>query len=256
MKISIVTPSLNSARFLKECLESVRAAGENIQHIVMDGGSGDETLDILTQAQDVEWVSEPDHGQTDAINKGLARATGEILGYLCADDMLEPGSLEAVRRAFSQAPDVVYGDAWFLEGDSGWRRRKAAGPYSYARLRRGNFLLQPAVFFHRRVYEKFGAFDASLQYCMDHEYWLRIGAKTQWLYLPEPLATCRLHPGAKTFRALAPAWAEAVRMQRRYGIRVRPALEALWMRLGGQTYYRLKRRVFREMGRCRIVSWK
>ncbi|MCX7869636.1 MAG: glycosyltransferase [Terrimicrobiaceae bacterium] len=249
VKVSIITPSLNSAAFLEECLRSVRAAGGDAEHIVVDGGSTDATLGILENTPGIRWISEPDGGQAEAINKGLAMAAGDILSYLCADDFLEPGSLDLVLEAFQAPVDVVYGDAWFLEGDSGWRRRKTAGAFSYRRLRRGNFLLQPAVFFHRRVYESHGGFDESLHYCMDHEYWLRIGASTRWHYLARPLATCRLHPGAKTFRALAPAWAEAARMQRRYGLWLRPQMQALWMRLGGQGYYRLKRRVFRAIGK-------
>jgi len=256
MKASIITPSLNSKKFLEECLQSVRAAGGEVQHIVMDGGSTDGTLEILARAPGIEWVSEPDRGQTDAINKGLTRAAGEILGYLCADDMLEPGCLDKVHSEFKDSVDVVYGDAWFLEGDSGWRRRKSAGPFSFSRLRRGNFLFQPAVFFHRRVYERFGGFDEALQFCMDHEYWLRIAGSTRWRYIPEPLATCRLHSDAKTYRCLASAWAEAAKMQRRYGIRMRPALEALWMRLGGQAYYRFKRWVLREIGRRQMSAYR
>lgn len=249
MKFSIVTPSLNSAEFLAECIASVRAAGADVEHLIMDGGSTDGTVELLKGERGIVWISEPDGGQADAVNKGFARATGDILSYLCADDLLEPRSLEKVAAAFEAGPDVVYGDAWFLEGDSGWRRRKRAGPFSYARLRRRNFLFQPAVFFQRRVYERFGPFDRRLQFCLDHEYWLRIGASTQWKYLPEPLATCRLHPGAKTFRALVPAWQEAARMQRRYGLWLRPWLEALWMQCAGAWYYRLKRRFFCFLGR-------
>jgi len=143
----------------------------------------------------------------------------------------------------------VYGDAFFLEADSGWKRRKNAGEFSFRRLRGGNFLLQPAVFWRRSVYEKFGEFDPNLQFCMDHEYWLRIGAYTRWHYLNHALATCRLHGGAKTSRALSAAWAEAATMQARYGLRVRPRLEEAWMRLGGQHYYRLKRALFSFVGR-------
>ena len=253
MRVSLVTPSLNQGAWLEDCLRSVREAVSPVEHWVIDGGSTDRTRDILAAQDFARWISEPDRGQTDAINKGLAHCGGEILGYLCADDFLEPSALERVVAAFSAHPeaDVVYGDGFFLESDSGWKRRKNAGPFSWPRLRARNFLIQPAVFWRRRVMERFGVFDATLRFCMDHEYWLRIGAETHWVYLPEPLATCRLHADAKTSRALAAAWAEAARMQERYGIRGRPRLEALWMAVGGCHYYRLKRAVFAFLGRRR-----
>lgn len=245
---SIVTPSLNQGAYLSECLNSV--ADERVEHWVMDGGSTDGTLSLLEAAPRVSWISEPDNGQTDAINKGFARARGDILSYLCADDYLEPRTLDRVQEAFQNpSVDVVYGDGFFLEGNSGWKRRKAVGEYSYARLRRGNFLIQPAVFFRRRVLERFGPLDARLQFCMDHEYWLRIGAGTRWLRVPEALATCRLHADAKTSRQLVRAWDEARRMQAAYGLRMRPMLDAVWMRLVGSHYYLAKRRLFAWMGR-------
>lgn len=258
---SIITPSLNQGPWLEENLASVRAAGSEVEHIVIDGGSTDETVPLLRAQSFASWISEPDRGQTDAINKGLRRSSGEILGYLCADDYYEPGALARVAEVFSADPaiQVVFGDGWFLEGASGWKRRKSVGEFSSARLRRGNFLIQPAVFWRRTVLEHFGEFDPELQFCMDHEYWLRIGAYTRWQYLAEPLATCRLHGGAKTSRALIPAWEEAVAMQARYGMVVRPRLEALWMRLGGQKYYGLKRALFAQIGRWegrKVQKWE
>lgn len=255
MPLSLVTPSLNQGPWIAETLRSVRTAadGLEVEHWVMDGGSTDNTVEVLSAQSFARWISEPDHGQTDAINKGLARCTGDILGYLCADDQLEPDSLHRVEKAFRDHPgvDVVYGDGFFLESDSGWKRRKNAGPFSWTRLQSGNFLIQPSVFWRRAVSERFGPFDASLRYCMDHEYWLRIGETTRWMYLPEPLATCRLHADAKTSRSLGAAWREAAAMQARYGRVWKPRLEAVWMTLAGQHYYRLKRLLFAAIGRRR-----
>lgn len=255
MRFSLITPSLNQGKWIAENLASVRDNAKNlaVEHVVIDGGSTDATLEVLREQDFASWVSEPDQGQTDAINKGLARSTGEILGYLCADDYLEPGTLQRVDRIFTERPevDVVFGDAYFLESDSGWKRLKHAGEFSPERLRRGNTLLQPAVFWQRRVYERFGGLDASLRYCMDHEYWLRISVGTRWHYLAEPLATCRLHADAKTSRALATAWAEAAAMQKRYGIHGRPQWEAWWMLVAGQHFYRLKRLLFAKIGRLK-----
>jgi len=253
---SVITPSLNQGRFLGECLESVRraaaCANADVQHIVRDGGSSDETLDVLRAASDVEWESALDKGQTDAINQGLRIANGTYVCYLCADDVLEPNALELVARAFAENPaaDVVYGDGYFLE--AGWKRRKRAGDFSVARLRRGNFLIQPAVFWRRAVNERFGLFNDRLRFCMDHEFWLRICGETRWHYIAEPLASSRLHADAKTWTQLVPAWDEARQMQRGYGIRWRPLRDALWMRLGGSQYYRFKRAIFAAMARRRI----
>lgn len=260
MRFSLITPSLNQGKFIAETLASVRQAslesGVEVEHIVIDGGSSDETVRILQNQNFAEWISEPDKGQTDAINKGLSRSTGEILGYLCADDLLEPRSFTIVERLFEANPtvDVIYGDGYFLESHSGWKRLKKSGEFSYARLREGNFLLQPSVFFRRAVYEKFGPFDDSLQFCMDHEYWLRIGAETRWLHAGAPLSTSRLHKDAKTSRALGEAWREAARMQARYGIAGKPEREALWMSLVGRHYYRMKRIFFAALGRLKTKS--
>jgi len=252
---SIITPSLNQGEFLGECLGSVRTAareaGVEVDHLVVDGGSTDGSLAILASQGEARWTSGPDGGQTDAINRGLAATDGAIVSYLCADDLLEPRALLRVKEAFAADPaaDVVYGDAYFLE--SGWKRRKSAGPFSLERLKRGNFLLQPAVFWRRRVMENYGVLDAGLHFCMDHEYWLRIGGGTRWSYVPEPLASCRLHAGAKTWSQLPAAWEEARRMQARYGLRWRPWRDALWMRTLGCHFYRLKRSVIAQMAKSR-----
>lgn len=252
MRFSIVTPSLNQGAWIEENLRSVREQGDiRVEHIVIDGASRDTTKEILASQTFAEWISEPDGGQTEAINKGLAQSTGEILSYLCADDYLEPGTLRQVEAVFRDSPnvDVVYGDCYFLEAKTDWKRPKRAGEFTYGRLRWNNFLFQPAVFWRRSVLERFGHLDATLNYCMDHEYWLRIGGQTRWHYLPTPLATCRLHVEAKTSRALVAAWREAATMQARYGIRWKPRLDALWMALVGQYYYRAKRLMFSAVGR-------
>ena len=214
--VSIVTPSLNQGPFLKECLDSVQAAaaaaGIPVEHLVMDGGSTDETLEILGSQSRARWSSGKDGGQTEAINTGVKQTSGDIVSYLCADDLLEPDALRIVLGAFADDPeaDVVYGDAYFLE--SGWKRKKVAGTFSRQRLKKGNFLLQPAVFLRRSVFEKFGLFDASLKFCMDHEFWLRISGGTKWKYVAVPLACCRLHSDAKTWTQLPAAWDEAREM--------------------------------------------
>jgi len=251
MKLSVITPSLNQARYLGDCLDSVRAAAaqaapHEIEHIVIDGGSNDGTIELLRTRENIRWVSEKDLGQSHAINKGLAMATGDILAYLCADDLYEPGAVREVLRAFAENPDadLVYADFYFLEGDSGRKRRKSAASFRPEKLRQRNPLGQPAVWWRRRIYEKFGAFDESLHFCMDHEYWLRLGTHVHWHYLPEPLAVSRLHADAKTSRQLPAMWRETARMLTRDGWRFKPWWDAFAMAAWGRHYYLLKRRWF------------
>lgn len=251
MKLSVVTPSLNQARYLAECLDSVRASAaqaspHEVEHIVIDGGSSDGTVDLLRGRNDVRWVSETDNGQSHAINKGLAMASGDILAYLCTDDLYEPDAVQKVLCAFADHPDtdVVYADFYFLEGDSGRKRHKSAKSFRPDNLRTRNPLGQPAVWWRRRVYEKFGSFDESLHFCMDHEYWLRLGTKVRWHYVPEALAVSRLHADAKTSRQLPAMWRETAQMLTRNGWRFKPWWDALAMAAWGRHYYMLKRRWF------------
>lgn len=259
MKLSVVTPSLNQAAFLGETLESVRLAAERVvgrhevEHLVRDGGSTDGSTDILAQQTFARWISERDGGQSDAVNRGWNAASGDVLSFLCSDDLWLPDTADRVLTAFEAAPalDVVYGDAYFLEGDSGWRRLKRSGPFSVERLRAHNFLSQPATFIHRRVYERFGGLDAGLRFCMDHEYWLRIARQTRWHYLEAPLAVMRLHSDSKTSSQLTKAWWETAEMAKRHGLGNRFWWAALRMQCGGQWYYALKRRYFAWVGRRR-----
>ena len=251
MKLSVITPSLNQARYLGECLDSVRRAAaqatpHEVEHIVIDGGSTDGTVDLLAARGDVRWISEKDTGQSNAINKGLAMAGGEILAYLCADDLYEPDAVRAAMQAFVQDPqaDLVYGDFYFLEGDSGRKRRKSAASFRPESLPNDNPLGQPAIWWRRSVYEKFGGFDESLHFCMDHEYWLRLGTNVRWHYIPEALAVSRLHADAKTSRQLAGMWRETARMLTRDGWRLKPWWNAFAMAAWGRHYYLLKRRWF------------
>ncbi|MGF1678246.1 MAG: glycosyltransferase family 2 protein [Candidatus Methylacidiphilales bacterium] len=260
MKCSVVIPSLNQGRYLAEALESVLAqAGPNfgveVEIFLADAGSSDETLKVIDRYAShlAWWRSHPDEGQTAAINEGLQRATGEVMCYLCADDYFEPGALARVAEAFEsdRSVDMVYGDGFFLEGDSGWKRVKRAGDFSVERLKQHNFLIQPAVFWRRGVYEQYGALDARLRYCMDHEYWLRVSGGTRWRYIPEPLATCRLHPDAKTSAALVAAWEETACMTEVYGLGKAFEHKARWMRCGGARWYHMKRRLLCRWGKFR-----
>jgi glycosyltransferase involved in cell wall biosynthesis len=221
--VSVVTPSFQQGPFIERTLESVWRQNRDglagrIEHIVMDGGSTDGTLEILDRWRDrLNFSSGPDEGQTAAINAGLARARGEILAYLNSDDVYYDGAVAAAVAAFERDPtvDVVYGD-----GDHIDTADQVIGPYpteewSLERLEVTCFLCQPAVFFRRRVLERFGPLDPTLHYCMDYEYWLRLGlGRARFARIPATLAGSRWHSQTKTVRAPVAVHSEINRMLR------------------------------------------
>jgi glycosyltransferase involved in cell wall biosynthesis len=210
VRVSIVTPSLQQGQFIERTLDSVwrqsrgGLAGQ-IEHIVMDGGSTDGTAAILERWRDrISYSSGPDGGQSAAINAGLAMAGGEILAYLNSDDIYYEGAIAAAVAAFDADPsvDVVYGEGDLIDCDDRFIDRYPTEGWSLERLKLLCFLCQPAVFFRRRVLEQFGPFDATLNYCMDYEYWLRIAARgARFAHIPVTLAASRIHPATKTLSA-------------------------------------------------------
>lgn len=202
-KILIITPSFNQGRFLEDTILSVLNQNySNLEYIIIDGGSTDYSVEIIRKHQKhlAYWVSEKDKGQSHAINKGLAKGKGEIIGWLNSDDTYLPGTLETVAKAFERFPeyDVVYGDQVLTDEDGVFLRTKHELPYSYHRLIYHMYQSQPATFFKRSVYEKLGGINEDLHYCMDHEFFLRIGKDCKVLHLPIALATYRLHAAAKS----------------------------------------------------------
>jgi glycosyltransferase involved in cell wall biosynthesis len=203
--ISLVTPSLNQGKFLRATIESVLSQDyPALDYAVQDGGSTDGTLAILGGYEGrVTWVSEKDRGQADAINRGLRRARGEVLGYLNSDDVLTPGALRAVGEAFAAHPEAlfVWGRATYVDGDGRPVGPCLVDPDALRRLDESCFLSQPAAFFRRKVWEEVGEFDETLHHTMDYDYWLRIAARfgpACGLFLDRELAGARLHGEAKT----------------------------------------------------------
>jgi len=208
LSISVITPSLNQGRFIERTIQSVLSqdTGEHsLEYLVVDGGSEDTTLDMVQRfGPRVRWISEPDRGQADAVNKGLRLTSGEIIGWLNSDDIYAPGALSLIAEVFETRPgvDVVYGDAQLIDADDGPLGDYYTEPWNPARLAKRCFLCQPAVFFRRRVAQRFGVLDDRLHYCMDYEYWLRVSAGgAAFTYLPRVLAGSRLHPATKTISA-------------------------------------------------------
>lgn len=219
--ISIVTPSFNQARFLRRTIESVRAQEyPHVEYRVIDGGSTDGTLDVLRSFGDqVRWRSEPDDGQADAINKGLAQSRGEIQAYLNSDDVLLPGALARVAEHFRRHPDwdLVYGNAWHVDVDDRILDHYPTDGYSRARLLQDCCICQPAAFWRRRIAERIGPFDPTLHYALDLDYWLRIdGAGGRIVHVPEVLACSRLHAQTKTLSCRLDVYREIIAVSVRH----------------------------------------
>ncbi len=223
MSFSVITPSFNQGRFIARTLASVAQQEiPGLEHIVMDGGSRDETVSVLEAAiPSVQWVSEPDRGQTDALNKGFRRSGGELLGWLNSDDVYYPGALASVCEAFAQFPevDVVYGMADHIDVNDQPFESYPTEPWDPKRLRETCFICQPALFMRRSVLERFGLPDENLQFCMDYEYWLRLAAGgARFHYLPKKLAASRMYAENKTLGARVRVHAEINDMLRsRFG---------------------------------------
>jgi glycosyltransferase involved in cell wall biosynthesis len=233
--VSIVTPSLNQGRYLHEAIESVRAQTyAPIEHIVIDGGSTDGTLDILVNYNDLRWTSEPDQGQSHAINKGLSLASGEIIGWLNADDAYEPDAVsQAVSTISDSGAGLVYADVMRVNDDGVNPRRIRSRPTFdlWTELNLGCGIYSPAVFFTREAADTVGPLDESLHLTMDYDLWLRIGERFSARHVDAVWAVQRVHDEAKTIRSYDEFWPERLAVSRRHGGRlVSPLLISRYIR--------------------------
>lgn len=232
--VSIITPSFNQARFLGATLESVAAQNyPRLEHIVMDGASTDGSVEILRAFAEthpyVQWVSAPDGGQSDALNKGIRMARGEIIGWLNSDDLYCEGAVAAAVQALSaeSSLDLVYGDAWLIDEVGRIRRPwDATEHFSFERLRGvKDYICQPAAFLRRRVFDEVGLIDPSLHWAMDWDLWIRIGQRGRVTRIPGFLACARDHADTKTAGGGMTRMREAMGIMRRYNNgRVPPAM--------------------------------
>jgi len=204
--VSVITPSYNQGQFIEETILSIQNQSyKNIEHIVVDGKSTDETLTILEKySTTVTWISEQDTGQTNAINKGLIKSHGEILAYLNSDDLYLPDTIKTVVDFFTDHPEInmVYGDIIHIDKESKEMETIKTGTISFEKYLTGIlYLPQPTVFFRRRVLEKIGYFDEILHVAMDLDYWIRIFIRFKAAYIPVILAKARIYPEAKSSAA-------------------------------------------------------
>ncbi len=211
MKLSIVTPSFNQLKYLRETARSVldQTGRFDLEWIVVDGASTDGSVEYLRSLADprVRWISEKDAGQSDAINKALRLVTGEVVGWINSDDLYVPGALAAVAEAFASNPQARWAVGRYeIINDSAQpiRRRivrykeKQLRDYTYRALLRENIIPQPAVFWRAEFGREIGLLDTSLHFAMDYDLWLRMGWQHDPLLIDHILARFRVHNQSKT----------------------------------------------------------
>jgi len=253
-KITIVTPVLDAASTIGEALASVRGQDyPDVEHVVVDGGSTDGTLDILERAPGISWTSEPDQGLSDAVNKGVARASGELIGWLNADDFYEPGALRAVGQAYAAHPDArwITGRCRIVDGD-GKEIRKPITAYKNALLRRysfpllltQNFISCPATFVHRDAYAEAGPLDTAYRISGDYDVFLRIARRHDPLILERELAAFRMDEGSLSMSGFELQFREHLEQARKYrdGHPVAVAANEVMSRLIVLVYHALRAR--------------
>jgi glycosyltransferase involved in cell wall biosynthesis len=219
--VSIVTPSFNQARFLDRTIQSVLGQDyPRVEYVVIDGGSTDGTLDVLRRyGNRLRWRSEPDRGQSDAINKGFACCHGAICGYLNSDDVLRPGAIRTVVEHFRQHPDwdLIYGKALHIDANDDLLGDYPTSAFDRGRLLENCFICQPAAFWRAGLAQRVGPFDTDMHYAMDLDYWLRIDkAGGRLAHVPEVLACSRVYPETKTLSARERVYREILDTCRRH----------------------------------------
>ncbi len=217
--VSIVTPSYNQAAYLEHTIRSVLAQEYMpVEYLVIDGASTDGSLQIIQRyAQRLAWwVSEPDAGQAEAINKGLQKAQGEIVAWLNSDDLYLPGAISQAVSALQQNPDLgmVFAEAVTIDARGKPLNRLTFGDWGLAELMGFRIICQPAVFMRRAVLEKAGWLDTSYHFMLDHHLWIRMArlAPIQYCRGSSPWAAARHHPGAKNVAQSAGFGSESLRI--------------------------------------------
>ncbi len=221
--VTIVTPSYNQAAFLEATICSVLEQDyPQIEYILVDGGSKDGSPEIIRRYSDrlAWWVSEKDRGQTDAINKGFAHASGQILAWLNSDDTYQPGAIRQAVAYFQAHPTtgMVYGDCNFINAEGVQIGRFPAAQTDYRRLRQGYVHIpQQAAFWRADLWRQVGPLDPAFFFAMDYDLWVRLAKISRLDYNPKTWANFRLHGSGKTVVADDRCWPEMLKVHYRNG---------------------------------------
>ena len=222
-KLTVVTPSFNQVQFLEATIRSVLDQNyPNLEYIIVDGGSTDGSVEIIQRYANrlAWWISEKDKGQTDAINKGFARATGDILAWINSDDTYEPGSFARAAEEFTRHPEMslIYGHANYINASGKVIGEFPSAQTDYARLRSGYVhVAQQSAFFRADLWRKVGPLDPTFYFAMDYDLWVRLAKEAPVRYVPEPWANFRLHGSGKTIVSDDRCWPEMLRVHYRDG---------------------------------------
>jgi len=223
LKVSIVTPSLNQGEYIEKTIQSVLAQSyRNYEYIIIDGGSKDNTLDIIRKYERVleYWVSEKDLGQSDAINKGWRRAQGHILAYLNSDDTLDPNAIQKVVEMFIQYPQmgIIYGDCNVINENDVYLGNLKGKQLSHRDLliKGQKGIWQPAAFFNAETVQKIGYLNIRWIYCMDYDLILKIAKISPIKYIPFTLANHRMYSTTKSLSQAENHWLEKIEVKKQY----------------------------------------
>jgi len=208
------------AVYIRETIESVLSQDcAELEYIIMDGGSTDGTLDILkSYGTRLKYYSAPDAGTADAVNKGFARASGSLFGWLSADDTYLPGTLNTVIRRFLEYRDAValHGQGYWVNSGSQTLGAYPSQPADFNRLQSDCCICQPACFFRREAFFKVGGLDPELQFSFDYDLWIRLAKAGQFVCIPDFLATSRMHTSNKTLGGRGKVFRETFCVLRRH----------------------------------------
>lgn len=222
MRFSIITITMNSREYLDETISSVLSQDyHNLEYIIVDGGSTDGTLDTIKEwaLKDarIRWISEPDRGIADAMNKGVLLATGDVIAHLHSDDRYADASvLSRVATEFAGHPEALWltGGEYIVDDAGKSLREIRVRNYSYRKLIRSNFILHAATFIRRTAFLEAGSFAINRKYAMDYDLWLRLGAMGTPITVDKSLACFRFHGGSLSTAETEKAFAEELAIRK------------------------------------------